>query len=45
MSKKLGEKFGQIDLHKAPKKSSLGETLGSFAVVIIVVTVLVNVFG
>ncbi len=41
------DKIGQIDLYKEPEepKSSFGETLGGFAVVIIVVTVLVNVFG
>lgn len=49
MAKKLDpkDKVGQIDLYKEPEqpKSSIGETLGGFVVVIIVVTVLVNIYG
>lgn len=49
MAKKLDpkDKIGQIDLYKEPEKpkSSIGETLAGFAVVIIVVTVLVKIFG
>lgn len=41
------DKIGQIDLYKEPEqpKSSIGGTLGGFVVVIIVVTVLVNIYG
>lgn len=47
MAKQLDpkNKFGQIDLYKAPKKSSLSETLGGMALAVVVVTVLVNIFG
>lgn len=44
MPQKLGEKIGQIDIHKKPK-SSFGETLAGIAIAIFFIVVLVNVIG
>ncbi|WP_267898160.1 hypothetical protein [Rhodophyticola porphyridii] len=44
MAQKLGEKVGQIDIHKKPK-STFGETLVGIALAIFAIFVLVNVFG
>ena len=44
MARKLGPKWGQIDLHEKPK-SSFGEIAGGIAVAIFVILVLVNLAG
>lgn len=44
MSQKLGEKIGQIDIHKKPK-SSIGDVIGGVLLIGLIVLIVVGILS